>query len=307
LISGNIIWQNQAGVKLFCQISGWQIGCWVNAATIVTPDTICAAMPTSPYNQALNRLDPAVRAVVEAGIAGLAGQLQANIGNETALALDDFVALLQHFHTESVAPTTAPHAMTDAWKNACFAHSRKGKIVPDALWPIILGRVKSLKDHAAELADLSMGDFNAKEAAGLLRKHAGAKSAPAGFVAFLREAKLGRYTLWATFALPDTTKIPFSDLPKSHAGVCAALGLQWAEPLVGLAWDHKLAGAPALHRPTIADAADNPLFRPWHDPADAWGYTWPLPHTPVLDPQPEIVLQSITCKGLILPYMVYEV
>lgn len=258
-------------------------------------------MSTSAYHLALDRFDSASRAVIEAGIASLEAQLQVNIGNETALAQDDFFGLLQHFSRGA-----ADHPASVAWVNACRAHSRKGKQVPDALCPIILGRVKGLKDHAAELAELSEGDFDANEAAKLLRKHAGASNAP-GFVDFLREAKLGRYTLWATFTLDDSTRHPFVGLPASHAGVCAALGLKWGEALVGFAWNHQQAGAPVLHRPTIADAADNPLFRPHHEAAAAWGYTGPLPHTPVLAPQPEVVLQSITCKGLILPYMVFEV
>jgi hypothetical protein len=264
-------------------------------------------MSASAYQQALDQIGLPLRTGIEAGIALLDGQLQANIGNETALAVNDFVDVLRLF-SDTCVKSTVMNATTafDAWQTACWAHSRRGKVVPDAHLPIVLGRCKTLAAHASDLFSIPDSDFNVDEAENLLRTHSKSNN-PVGFVDSLREALLGKYTLWATFDETDTTKNPFLRLPQTHAGICAALGLQISEAIVVLAWNHLVSGAPPLHRPTIADAAENTLFRPHHDAASHYGYTGPLTHIPALDPQPEVVLDKITCKGLILPYIVFDV
>ena len=267
-------------------------------------------MSISVYQQALDQIEPTLRTGIEAGIALLDGQLQDNIGNETALTVDDFVLVLRLFSTMLLAkPILDSTAARDSWRDACRKHSCKGKIVPESLLPIVLGRCKTLKAHAHDIGAIGDPDFDAKEAERLLRKQSNSNNSSM-FIHFMRDAVLGNNTLWATFDPTDSANNPFLRLPQTYTGICAALGLQYTKDvtaIVVLAWNHLASGAPALYRPTVADAAENPLFRPHHDPASHCGYTGPLTHTPALDPQPEVVLGKITCKGLILPYMVFEV
>ena len=267
-------------------------------------------MSASAYQQALDQIEPTLRTGIEAGIALLNEQLQANIGNETALAVDDFVDVLKKF-SENCVKSAVVDAKTahDSWVTACWAHSRKGSVVPDAHLPVVLGRCKTLKAHAEDLSHVEGSPFNLDAAEKFLRKHSNSNS-PAASNNAVRDVVLGNHNLWATFNPADTAANPFLRLPRTFAGICAALALQYqadVTEIIVLAWNHRASGAPSLHRPTIADAAENTLFRPHHDPASHYGYTGPLKHTPALDPQPEVVLGSITCKGLILPYMIFEI
>ncbi len=260
-------------------------------------------MPTSAYQQALDIIDPVMRTRIEAGVAALDVQLQINIGNETALAINDFVVLLQQFDAELIA--NPAESAQFSWTKACRAHPLKGNIVPEPHWPIVLGRWKTLESHARHIANIPDAGFGAAEAEELLRKHAKSASLP-DLIDLLQDAVLGDYTLWATFDPTDSKKSPFLRLPQTHAGICAALAVEYKVAMVALTWNHQKSGAPPLHRPTIADAAENILFRPYHDPASHCGYTGQLAHTPALEPQPELVLKKITCKGLILPYIIFE-
>jgi len=106
---------------------------------------------------------------------------------------------------------------------------------------------------------------------------------------------------------PDTD--PFEALPRTKAAVCTALGLGHLleeETLVLLAYRSDLPDADwPLYRPTIADAADGPYYRPHGDPLHLHGWTCPLaPNAEGLARQPELVHDPLVGVGLIFPYHV---
>jgi hypothetical protein len=132
---------------------------------------------------------------------------------------------------------------------------------------------------------------------------------PGALVPFLRAAPLGRYLVWATFDVTDPTNDPFDSLPKSHVGICSALGLGHfkaaLETLIVLVWDHAESGSPDLHRPTVADAEDFAYYRPCPIADNPWGFTGPLPpNVDGIPPQPEVVMAEIDGRGLLLPFRV---
>ena len=144
----------------------------------------------------------------------------------------------------------------------------------------------------------------------MLLKHGGSLNVGA-FEPFLRDAPLGKHNLvWATFNPDDSSADPFDRLPRSHAGICTALGLGFFTPddtLIVLVWNHADPGSPPLHRPTVADAEDSPYYRPRPDAKDLWGLTEPLPPNPDgLQPQPEVVMPDPTSKGLRLPFRIVQ-
>ena len=80
--------------------------------------------------------------------------------------------------------------------------------------------------------------------------------------------------------------------------------LQPEETLVLLAYRSDVPDADwPLHRPTIADAADGPYYRPHADPLHLHGWTCPLaPNVEGLAGQPELVHAALVGVGLIFPY-----
>lgn len=199
----------------------------------------------------------------------------------------------------------------DSWRTACHAHQLRGRRIPDADCPEILGRAKDLGDHAAAIANASRGrgDITKEEARKLLLKHSGSLG-PLGFDLFLREAPLGNYLVWATFNPDDPRVDPFARLPNTHQGIRTALGLEHRTPgdaLIILVWKHADSGSPPLHRPTVADAETYPYYRPRPDADARWGLTEPLPPNPDgLLPQPEVVMPETTSQGLQLPFRVVQ-
>jgi hypothetical protein len=264
-------------------------------------------MPT-PYQRALNHIATATRVPMSVALAALVphvpGQVKWNVENETALADGDFISLLNAFSAQLTSGTTPDKS----WEAACHAHQFRGCAIGSTQCPQTLGRVKGLQAHAKDVADASNGDYVAEEVLPLLRAHSGSLK-PKGFEQCLRDAVLGNFTIWATFDADDGASNPFAKLPHAVAGIRAALGLGHltdTDPIVILVWDHAGAGAPPLHRPSIADAENNPYFRPHHDREMHCGWTYPLPHTPALTAQPEVVMHRTACKGLILPFHVIE-
>jgi hypothetical protein len=252
------------------------------------------------YEQALTGLAADFRQAVERVVgewsldAQLAQVVQ-NITSETALASGDFTSLLSFF----AAQLAGGNPPLDSWLSACRAHKRKGRVIPDADCPVILGRAKGLEDHATSVARTSSGAFTSAEAKKLLLKYSGSRN-PMGLERFLRETLLGKYNLvWATFDSSSTDSNPFDRLPISHVGICTALGLGgFTDTLVILVWSHADSGSPPLHRPTIADAEAYRYYRPNPDAHAPWGLTAPLlPNPDGLMPQPEVVMPDPTSKG----------
>jgi hypothetical protein len=265
-------------------------------------------MPLSPCQDALARLAPASGALVSAAFQAWAAdaalhQVFLNISGEVALQAADFASLLTSF-SAGLANGEDP---VIAWQNACGAHKRRGRAIPLANCPGVLGRAKGLEDHAAHVARVSRAGGLTKEAVRkLLLKHSGGPI-PASFESFLRAAPLGNYNLvWATFDPGNPAANPFDALPASHIGICTALGLGLAgDTLIILVWDHANSGSPPLHRPSAADAETYRFYRPNSDVAALWGLTEPLvPNPSGLKPQPEVVMPDPTSIGLILPFRV---
>jgi len=260
------------------------------------------------YDQALQCLSEAFRngiqTVVDAwGNDADLSRIRRNILHETALAGADFVSLLERFGKE--LDLGAPQR--ECWRTACRAHQFRGRVIPSDRCPSVLGRVRTLDDHAKSIAEASGGNLTSLEAKRLLLKNSGSRS-PTGFERLLRRASLGRWVIWATFDPTDGTANPFNRLPKSRVAICSALGLggpAFYDAIVVLVWGHAESGFPPLHRPTVADAADYPYYRPHSDPTSISGFTEPLP--PNLDrcsPQPEVILAEIDSRGLRLPFQV---
>jgi hypothetical protein len=210
-------------------------------------------MPLSAYQQALANLIDDARKAVEDAFTALLSQVSQNVANETALSTADFASLLNLF-----AAQLASRGPEASWKTACYAHQLKGRPMPDADCPSVLGRAKGLEQHATAIARASRGDLTEEQAKKLLLKHSGSLG-PLGFETFLREAPLGNYLVWATFNPDDPRVDPFARLPSTHQGICTALGLGHYTPsdtLIVLVWNHADSGSPPLHRPTVADAED---------------------------------------------------
>jgi len=148
-------------------------------------------------------------------------QVVRNIKGETALATVDFTSLLSSF----AAQLAAGNSPLDSWLTACRTHKRKGRQIPDADCPVVLGRAKGLDDHATSVAKTSNRALTSAEAKKLLLKYSGSLN-PMGLERFLRETPLGKYNLvWATFDSSNPNANPFDRLPVSHAGICTALAL----------------------------------------------------------------------------------
>lgn len=260
-------------------------------------------MSLSAYQQALAGLTDHVRKKAEDARVVLPDQVSRNIADETALAIADFMSLLNQF----VVRLASGEPPRRAWVEACRTHKRKGCTIHDADCPEILGRAKGLDDHAAAIARASRGDLTKEQARKLLLKYSGSVDL-GGFETFLREAALGSYLVWATFDPADFRVNPFDRLPRTHHGICTALGLGHFTPsdiLIVLVWGHADSGSPPLHRPTVADAEDYPYYRPRPEVDARWGLTEPLsPNPDKLSPQPEVVIPETTSRGLRLPFQV---
>jgi hypothetical protein len=231
-----------------------------------------------------------------------------NIENETALALDDFVNLLTTFAVELAKPV----ATVDAWITACRNHTFKGRQVQTPNLPVILGRVKSFPDHKDAIFKAAGGSIRPLNIEKALKKYAdtiNADELPNGFKRALYGAYLGEYTIWATFNFADSTQRPFTHFPTTHSGICAALGLghiKNSDAIILLTVNHANSGAPALHRPTIAEAETSIYFQAHLDPVMYCGWTKPLPHSAPPPAQPELVMRKTDCAGLQLPFHVVE-
>lgn len=267
-------------------------------------------MPLSPYEQTLAALTLEFKRAIEDAFiawskAASLAQVSRNIAGETALAVSDFSDLLASFATE-LATGNAPEK---SWISACRSHKLKGRQIPNDDCPAVLGRARSLDDHAKSVAKASSGNLTPQEAKKQLLKHSGSPN-PIGFEPFLRGAALGNYLVWATFNSDDTQANPFDRLPKTRPGICTALGLDGAifsDTLVVLIWSHPHSGSPPLHRPTVADAEDYQFYRPRPDADALWGLTEPLPpNLDKLEPQPEVVLPETNSRGLRLSFRVYS-
>jgi hypothetical protein len=269
-------------------------------------------MSLSAYQQVLAGLEADARQAVEDAFAACSadvvyGRVSRNVADETAFVIDDFTSLLNVF----AARLAGGETILDAWLKACRAHKLKGRLMPDAACPVVLGRTKGLEDHAAAIAKASRGrgDLTREQARKLLLKYSGSLS-PLGFETFLREAPLGNYFVWATFNSDDPHVDPFARLPSTHQGICTALGLghyTLSDTLIVLVWKHAGSGSPPLHRPTVADAENYPYYRPRPDADAHWGLTEPLPPNPDgLLPQPEVIMPETTSQGLQLPFRVVQ-
>lgn len=227
-------------------------------------------------------------------------QVSANIRQETALRLDAFVALLRDFHGEVVSN---PGDALGGWAKACRRHQLKGAAVPDPV-PHRLGRALTISRYAKLLGP---GQISDELAEWTIRKVAMAGTTPGPREArIIRQGPLGQHLIWATFKEDAPTEDPFHHLPCRTEAIRTALGLghcSETETLVLLTWRREGPWATlALHRPTVADAATFPWYRPVSDPAASWGYTKPLaPNPAALPPCPEVVHQVITGETIVFP------
>ncbi len=118
------------------------------------------------------------------------GRVSQNVACETTLATARFTSLLDSFGAQ-LASGEMP---VDAWRTACRTHKLQGRQIPATDCPTVLGRARSLDDHAVSIARASGGILTSSEAKKLLLKYS-ESLAPAGLNAFLRDAPLGNYRL----------------------------------------------------------------------------------------------------------------
>lgn len=269
----------------------------------------------SCYSDTLETLNASCRACVHdhfsAAIADPKwAQIIDNIQRETALPTADFKSLLERFAAE-IADGKAP---MEAWQHACWQHQRRGAAVPASQRPKRLGRALPVHQYAALLEKASVGITEeserptAEELAVELATGAGRLS-HGRLQRLCRAAKVGSRLIWATFheTAAATALDPFSPLPQTFSDITDGLGLghfrESPVPLVLLTYEADAEGAaPALHRPTVADAAEGSYYRPHTDPSHAYGYTLPLSNQ--LSKKPEIVHESIPGSGLVFPFKV---
>ena len=262
------------------------------------------------FGDVLEDLDEAERAAVaallEAGSTDLDRRVCRNIAAETALSRGDFLAILRRFAALGASRTPA-----EAWRTACREHKFRGRPLGPEDCPGVLGRAMSLENLASLINEASPLEFTRGELERLLYRLSGSTGIDevGEFETILREARLGRYLIWATFDPDERQSNPFQRLPQNRRAICTALGLgrfDRDESLVALAWDHRAVGSPPLHRPTIADAEDFEYFRPHPDPGASWGLTEPLtPNDDGVGPQPEIVMRVVKAEGLKLPILIF--
>lgn len=265
-------------------------------------------MAVSVYQQACDQLDSNASHEIETALTDsrsepLPEEIRNNIRTETALAIERFKALLMSF-AKQLAEGKGP---LSAWKKACFAHQFEGREIPSEHCPSILGRVVGLDAHARHVSEANPGKLTEEQIKRHLLKLSG-KTKLGIFEFLLRRAPLGRNVIWATFDSTRPNTDPFAQLPNSRDGICTALGLGHftsSDTLLLLVWNHAESEARALHRPTVADAADSIWWRPRQEADALWGLTEPLtPNPGGLGGQPEVVMRVITGKSLQFPFRV---
>jgi len=224
-----------------------------------------------------------------------------NIDAETALGIDDFLALLQDFCTELRNDPAEP---VSGWEAACRRHKFKGKPVPNPA-PTRLGRALPIQQYAKLLAPkVGLSDAKAEE---MIRKVALSGSTPGPReTRLLRRTPVGRFLIWATFRENKPDGDPFGHLPKNTEAVRTALGLgecPETETLILINWKREGALATlSIHRPTVADAEMYSWYRPVQNAAAPWGFTEPLaPNLQNFSPCPEVVHEVVTGETLVFP------
>lgn len=265
------------------------------------------------YSAALSRLSPPDQSLVSDAFLGWASdakwkRITENALQETALQESDYLEFLQSFANF----LNGGNSEQEAWKKACWDNQCKGAQLPTDACPVLLGRAVGLKDYARLIQKGSQGTVVAEEARKVLRRREfGTRGHP--IESWIKEARLSEHLVWATYNPDDDTTCPFERLPRDAASVCTALGLgdsidpsgSASDAICLLTWNHLDSGSPSLHRPTVADAADYPHYRPVPDPNARCGQTEPCsPNHGGLAGQPELVLESITGVGLVFAYTV---
>lgn len=237
----------------------------------------------------------------KAGACGQYRQIAVNIEAETALAASAFAGLLSSF-VEEFARCPKPE---EAWVAACRRHQFAGAVLPAPV-PARLGRAIPIANYADIISRAGGSHLSPDQCEVLLREVSMAGPAPHRRLrAALQAAPIGRHVIWATFCAAHPGDCPFDHLPRTTEAVRTALGLGGyaeTETLVLISYGSTLASGPlALHRPTIADAADYSWYRP-APPAATYGSTFPLPPNPSgIAPQPEVVHRETTGETLVFP------
>ena len=106
-------------------------------------------MPSSSYEQTLAALNPNCKQTIEVVFIKWSSDVilslvSRNVADETALAHDDFCNLLTAFATHIASGVPDPESL----KRACRTQKLKGRQIPTADCPAVLGRARSLEDHA---------------------------------------------------------------------------------------------------------------------------------------------------------------
>lgn len=262
------------------------------------------------YSAAVNSLDATLSGAVvsqlttwESGSCPKWRRVAANIQSEVALSISDFAALLGDFAAEM---TTDPANPETAWVTACRKHHFKGSLVPQPL-PHSLGRAAPIGGYAKIISGSPTVSLTPDQCEALLRKIILAGGTPnAREARLMRQARLGRYVIWAAFDGTDSSENPFNRIPKTTEAVRTALGLgecSETETLVLVCYRSTgVSGFIELFRPTIGEAGSYCWYCPNPDSSAPHGLTEPLSPNPTgLCPMPEVVHREINGDTLTFP------
>jgi hypothetical protein len=264
-------------------------------------------MPSKRFKDAISKLSKPESATIRSCFSAWKAdpspspwpQIAANIENETALKPQVFAALLKDFiNALPASPDSA-----SAWKVTCKDYLMRGNALPNGIRPPKLGRACKF--------DTFIGSNHLSDAVMIakLTKFAGREPITA-FKRVLGRLNIGRSPVFATFDPKSPANDPFESIPKDYDAVRTVLGLGHHPPVSPapyLLFTYSTSEPPhfPLHRPSAADAADFPHYRPRHSPSVKWGMTKPVaPNSRNLPARPEVVHAEITGARLVFPYQI---
>lgn len=238
----------------------------------------------SPFEEAIAGLSSADRAALSARLAqwsresALGARIPSNLRAERflpAAAMTDLLGVI-------VKHAASPHALLESnYRTACYSQAMQGGCVKLTTLPEILGRAVDKRVWANHIINRHLKLF-------------GNKSLVLDFIERLiddpgysisypeSQALMSAYGTWVTWNEKDVAGDPFLFRKTDRADeIRACMGLvtprRGRSPFL-LLLTYKRPAATALVRPTVADAATYPFFRPpLVEQGDAHGWTLPWP------------------------------
>lgn len=230
-----------------------------------------------------------------------------NIRSETALTEADFT----NFLTAFAQRLQNGYSGQDAYVATCRQFQFHGAGWIDKL-PSLLGRAVRLNSFVDGLIEANGDAISRDVAVDIVNRSVRSNALNDREHRILRRARIGRHVIWATFREDDGSLSVIDVLPANGRDVATVLGLgplsaDISYVLIAYGVDPPGNQDFILHRPTIADAASNPYYRPHGNPNCPHGYTRPLdPNDKGFSPRPEIVHREFDCLRIKLPLIIVD-